>query len=145
MILFVDSGIGGMTYMEEFLSRTTDRSCVYLADTAFFPYGEKPPEAVRDRVVSLVRSISQAYTLEAIVVACNTASVVALEAVRKTVSIPVVGTVPAVKPAAARTRTGHMPASERCHASGCPVSSPLPRSGAPMTAVPIQRFPRISG
>jgi glutamate racemase len=108
MILFVDSGIGGMTYMEEFLSRTIDRSCLYLADTAYFPYGEKPPEAVRDRVVSLVRSVNQAYTLEAIVIACNTASVVALEAVRKTVSIPVVGTVPAVKPAAARTRTGHI-------------------------------------
>jgi glutamate racemase len=108
MILFFDSGIGGMSYMEEFLSRTTDRSCLYLADTAFFPYGEKPPEAVRRRVVSLVRAVNAAHSLEAIVVACNTASVVALDALRRTVTIPVVGTVPAVKPAAARTRTGHI-------------------------------------
>jgi glutamate racemase len=108
MILFFDSGVGGMSYMQEFLSRTTDRPCLYLADTAFFPYGEKAPEAVRERVVSLVRAAAERYTLEAIVVACNTASVVALDALRHTVSVPVVGTVPAVKPAATRTRTGHI-------------------------------------
>ncbi|MEX2443079.1 MAG: glutamate racemase [Alkalispirochaeta sp.] len=108
MILFFDSGVGGMIYMEEFQRRSPSRSCLYLADDAMFPYGDKAPEIVRRRVVRVITAIVEKYPVQAIVVACNTASVVALDALRQAVAVPVVGTVPAVKPAAAMTGTGHI-------------------------------------
>ena len=108
LILFFDSGVGGLVYMEEFQRRAPSRSCLYVADDAMFPYGEKEPGIVRDRVVHVVQTAMERYPVEAIVVACNTASVVALEALRRAVTVPVVGTVPAVKPAAALTKTGHI-------------------------------------
>ena len=108
MILFFDSGIGGLSYLYRFLEVRNDAAVVYLADTAFFPYGERPPEVVRNRVVSLIGHATRTYPIDAIVLACNTASVVALETVRRTTSVPVVGVVPAVKPAASATRTNHI-------------------------------------
>ncbi len=108
MILFFDSGVGGLAYLEEFRRRAPGFQSVYLADTAAFPYGERDPEDVRRRVTALVQAMATRYPLRAAVIACNTASVVALDAVRQVVSFPVVGTVPAVKPAAAGTRSGHI-------------------------------------
>lgn len=108
MVLFLDSGIGGLVYLEEFQRHCQSYDLAYLADTAFFPYGEKEPDAVRERVVSLVTHIHERYPLQAVVIACNTASVAALSALRSALSIPVIGVVPAVKPAAGRTRTGQI-------------------------------------
>lgn len=106
MILFLDSGVGGAIYLEHFHATEPGHACIYLADTAGFPYGEQSPDWVRDRVVNLVKQVRTQYDLQAIVLACNTASVVALDALRAESRVPVVGTVPAVKPAAARTRSG---------------------------------------
>lgn len=90
------------------MRRDPSRTCLYVADDAAFPYGDKAPEVVRDRVVTVITAIMTTHPVEAIVVACNTASVVALDALRNSVAVPVVGTVPAVKPAAAMTQTGHI-------------------------------------
>ncbi len=113
MVLFLDSGVGGLAYLEEFLRRGNDLPCAYLADTACFPYGERSPESVRDRVIHLVRSWIQQHgggsreaSPSAVVVACNTASVVALQPLRATFPVPFIGVVPAVKPAAGNTRSG---------------------------------------
>ncbi|SIP98357.1 glutamate racemase [Alkalispirochaeta americana] len=109
MVLFLDSGVGGLVYLEEFQSRFPGVPCCYVADTAFFPYGSRSPRNVRDRLVALVGAVlREEISPQVIVVACNTASVVALEALRRTYPHPFVGVVPAVKPAAARTRSGHL-------------------------------------
>jgi glutamate racemase len=82
-------------------------SFVYLADRVGFPYGTKPREEVRDSVLRLVSGLVDAYSPKAILIACNTASQAALEAARKSnPGIAIVGTVPAVKPAAERSRSG---------------------------------------
>jgi glutamate racemase len=107
-VLFLDSGIGGRVYLQEFLRRHPSHCTAYLADDAWFPYGERSPHEVRRRVVELARAVADVHSLAAIVVACNTASVVSLPALRDAFSLPVVGTVPAVKPAAAHTRSGHI-------------------------------------
>lgn len=114
MVLFLDSGIGGLIYQETFRTVRPSVRCEYIADSEFFPYGERSPQDVCSRVVSLVRNrlssgVRNGEKLpDAVVIACNTASVVALAELRKTFAIPFVGVVPAVKPAAALTRTGHI-------------------------------------
>ncbi|TVR68093.1 MAG: ribosome small subunit-dependent GTPase A [Spirochaetaceae bacterium] len=114
MVLFLDSGVGGLVYLEEFRRRNRGVPCEYIADTAWFPYGERPPAEVRRRVLFLVEHWMQKSRLEesplpgAVVIACNTASVVALEALRLRFPVPFVGVVPAVKPGAESTSTGHI-------------------------------------
>lgn len=105
MILFLDSGVGGAIYLERFRAEESGHETVYLADTAGFPYGERDPDWVKRRVCGLVEGVADRLPLTAVVLACNTASVVALAELRKRIDLPVVGTVPAVKPAAALTRT----------------------------------------
>lgn len=108
MVLFFDSGVGGLAYLDAFRRYRPQVGCAYLADNAFFPYGEKEPRVVEKRVVSLMTSIEETHSLSVIVLACNTASVVALGALREATATPVVGVVPAVKPAAEATATGHI-------------------------------------
>jgi glutamate racemase len=106
-IAIFDSGIGGLPYLEPARASLPSESFVYLADRADFPYGTKAREEVRDIVLRLVSRLVEAYDPKAIVIACNTASQAALDAVRKAhPGLPIVGTVPAVKPAALRTRSG---------------------------------------
>jgi len=99
--VFIDSGIGGIPYMMKLLEKKPDASCVYVADTANFPYGEKSHEQVVECVTELVTKIHKQFAPKVIVIACNTMSVNALEAVRSHFSdIQFVGTVPAIKLAA---------------------------------------------
>ena len=107
-ILMVDSGVGGIAYLDAFCRRNAREEAVYLADTAFFPYGQKTPDAVRSRVRLLFSQATAAINPKLAVLACNTASVVALTTARETVQFPIVGVVPAVKPAAESTITGHI-------------------------------------
>ncbi|MBN2510284.1 MAG: glutamate racemase [Spirochaetales bacterium] len=99
-IAFIDSGAGGLPY----LARTRDLIPAavfsYIADPASFPYGEKSPEVLKHIVVENVRVMVRRLRPDMCVVACNTASVVALDALRNEFPIPFVGVVPAVKPAA---------------------------------------------
>ncbi len=99
--VFIDSGVGGIPYMTTLLQRAPDSSCVYVADTENFPYGEKTHDEVVSCVISLVEKICKRFEPSVIVVACNTISVNALAVLRqKFPSVKFVGTVPAIKLAA---------------------------------------------
>ncbi len=99
--VFIDSGVGGIPYMMKLLEKKPEYSCVYVADTANFPYGEKSHEQVVKCVLELVEKIRTKFSPKVIVVACNTMSVNALDELRKKYpDIQFVGTVPAIKLAA---------------------------------------------
>ena len=103
--VFIDSGVGGIPYMVKLLEKKPEACCVYVADTANFPYGEKSHEKVIECVLELANKIQAKFEPKVIVVACNTMSVNALEELRKHFSaIQFVGTVPAIKLAASVSR-----------------------------------------
>src|SRR6187549_1693083 len=106
-ILMFDSGIGGLTVLREARVLMPDRRFVYVADDAAFPYGDWEEEALRARLISLFGELLEAYRPAIAVIPCNTASTLALGDLRATYpGTPFVGTVPAIKPAAERTRSG---------------------------------------
>ncbi|TAJ21932.1 MAG: glutamate racemase [Dehalococcoidia bacterium] len=99
-----DSGVGGLTVAEALHRLAPALPISYLADTAFFPYGNRTAEEVSDRALVLARMLIE-HGATVIVVACNTASSAALERLRAELSIPVVGMEPPVKPAVERSRS----------------------------------------
>ena len=102
-----DSGIGGLTVLREARVLMPDRRFVYVADDAAFPYGDWEEEALRARLVSLFGELLERWQPEIAVIPCNTASTLALGDLRAAYpDTPFVGTVPAIKPAAERTRSG---------------------------------------
>lgn len=99
-VAFLDSGVGGLPYLAWARERLPAERFVYLADRANFPYGPKSPADVLRAVVSAVESLLRIVNPKAIVIACNTATVVALAELRRSFpAVPFVGVVPAVKPA----------------------------------------------
>ncbi len=105
-ILVFDSGAGGLSVLREMRARLPNEDMHYLADLAAFPYGNWDEAALVDHIVSLVAQAAVSRNAKALVIACNTASTLVLPPLRARLDIPVVGTVPAIKPAAALTRTG---------------------------------------
>ncbi|HCP63059.1 MAG TPA: glutamate racemase [Hyphomonadaceae bacterium] len=105
-VLVFDSGLGGLSVVNAIVNARLGVDLFHLADTAYFPYGEKADEALILRVPAVIRAGIEATSADLVIVACNTASTLALDTVRSQVSIPVVGVVPAIKPAAALTQTG---------------------------------------
>jgi glutamate racemase len=105
-VLVFDSGVGGLTVASEIRALGPRLSVHYAADTAFFPYGDKSDDALRERLPVVARALVEAVRPDVFVIACNTASTLALAEVRRALDIPVVGTVPAIKPAARLTETG---------------------------------------
>lgn len=102
---FLDSGTGGIPYMLALKEKMPEARCVYLGDTAHFPYGEKSPEEVTRCASDTIRLIMRRWNPRTIVVACNTISVTSLEPLRALFpETPIVGTVPAIKLAAERTK-----------------------------------------
>lgn len=102
---FLDSGTGGLPYMGYLKSACPEASCLYLADTKNFPYGEKTPEQVIAATREAVELVLSRFSPAAFVLACNTMSVTALESLRQDFpKIHFIGTVPAIKVAAAKTR-----------------------------------------
>jgi glutamate racemase len=99
-IAYIDSGVGGLPYLQWVKDKLPLENFLYIADTKNFPYGEKDQDEIVDIVTHLVKRLNEKGKPKLLVIACNTASVTALDAVRKVVKIPVVGVVPAVKPAA---------------------------------------------
>jgi hypothetical protein len=85
--------------------RLRERRIVYAADSAGYPYGTKSAAEIEARVPALLGRLVERYDPRLIVIACNTASTIALDAVRAALDLPIVGTVPAIKPAAALSRT----------------------------------------
>lgn len=100
-VAVLDSGIGGLPYLAWLQEHLPSETLVYAADTAGFPYGEKTPDEVRATVLRLARAFQRRYNPKLLLVACNTASVLALDVLRAELPVPVVGVVPAVKTAAA--------------------------------------------
>lgn len=102
-----DSGVGGLTVAAALHRLAPALSVRYVADTAYFPYGERSEEEIAARTLALgLRLINEGCNL--LVVACNSASSAALDALRAAVSVPVVGMEPPLKPAAERTRSGRV-------------------------------------
>ena len=104
-ILFFDSGVGGLSIVGPARAALPDAPFVYAADSAGFPYGTKSEAEIAARVPVLLGRLAERYRPRLIVIACNTASTIALPVVRAALDLPVVGTVPAVKPAAALSVT----------------------------------------
>jgi glutamate racemase len=106
-ILFFDSGIGGLSVVKEARVLLPEHSYVYVADDAAFPYGAWEEEALKERIVTLFGQLIGRFRPAISVIACNTASTLAIGALRDTYPGELfVGTVPAIKPAAERTRSG---------------------------------------
>lgn len=106
-VLMFDSGIGGLTVLREARVLMPDRRFVYVADDAAFPYGDWEEGALKSRLVSLFGELLERWRPEIAVIPCNTASTLALSELREAYpGTPFVGTVPAIKPAAERTRSG---------------------------------------
>lgn len=99
-ILFFDSGVGGLSVLEPTRALLPNAPIVYAADTAFLPYGTKSEAELATRVPALLGRLVERFRPRLAVIACNTASTIALDHVRSALDIPVVGTVPAIKPAA---------------------------------------------
>ncbi|AFI87513.1 glutamate racemase [Aggregatibacter actinomycetemcomitans] len=107
-ILFFDSGVGGLSVYREVKQLLPNHHYLYCFDNAYFPYSEKPEEKIIERTLKICQRIDQMYPLDLIVIACNTASTVVLPSLREHFSIPIVGTVPAIKPAAEQSMTKHI-------------------------------------
>ncbi|ONF96583.1 glutamate racemase [Sphingomonas jeddahensis] len=99
-ILFFDSGVGGLSIVAPARTALPQARFVYAADSAGFPYGTKGEAEIAARVPALLGRLAERYQPRLIVIACNTASTIALPFVRAALAIPIVGTVPAIKPAA---------------------------------------------
>ncbi len=104
-ILVFDSGLGGLTVLRETIRACPDARYVYVADDAFFPYGHHTEAEIVERVVPLIGELIATYAPDLAVIACNTASTLVLDDLRAAYSVPFVGTVPAIKPACARSRS----------------------------------------
>jgi glutamate racemase len=104
-ILVFDSGLGGLTVFREVAKTRPDARYVYFADDAFFPYGSHGEADLVARVLALMGELIETHRPDLIVIACNTASTLVLAHLRARFSVPFVGTVPAIKPACARSRT----------------------------------------
>lgn len=106
VVLVFDSGIGGLSVQGEIAARLPQAETVFVADDAGFPYGAWDEAALIARVADLMARLVAAISPDIVVVACNTASTLVLPTLRAALAVPVVGTVPAIKPAAERTRSG---------------------------------------
>ena len=105
-VLVFDSGVGGLSVYDEIRKLLPDLHYLYAFDNVAFPYGEKSEEFIVERVLAIVEAVTRLYPLALVVIACNLASTVTLPALRARFEFPVVGVVPAIKPAARLTRNG---------------------------------------
>jgi glutamate racemase len=104
-ILVFDSGLGGLTVLREIVRVRPDAHYVFVADDAFFPYGHHGEDQIIARVVPLVGELIASYHPDIVVIACNTASTLVMSHLRERYQVPFVGTVPAIKPACAGSKT----------------------------------------
>ncbi|MGE3829777.1 MAG: glutamate racemase [Parvibaculaceae bacterium] len=105
-ILLFDSGMGGLTVARAVRAAEPEAILLYAADNAAFPYGAWDEDALVKRIVAVVGRLIDRTKPDLVVIACNTASTLALAALRERYTVPFVGTVPAIKPAAAQTKSG---------------------------------------
>jgi len=100
-----DSGVGGLSVLRHIQETLPFEQLIYVADSAYMPYGSQSPETVRERSRLITRFFIDAGA-KAVVVACNTATAAAIEDLRKEFSVPIIGMEPAVKPAVESTKSG---------------------------------------
>ena len=101
-----DSGVGGLSILDEALRQLPDHDYLYFADSANAPYGEKPSEWIAERSLAVCQSLVDAGC-QAIVVACNTATAEAIQRIRAQLkTIPIIGVEPGIKPAALQSEKG---------------------------------------
>jgi glutamate racemase len=100
-----DSGVGGLSVLRAIRNELPAEDLIYVADSAYAPYGDKPESVIQDRAQTIVQFLV-ARGAKAIVVACNTATGVSADALRSQFALPIVAIEPALKPAVARTKTG---------------------------------------
>jgi glutamate racemase len=107
-ILVFDSGLGGLTVFREIAAARPDARYVYLADDERFPYGDSPEGELIERIVKVIGAAIDRDKPDLIVIACNTASTLALKELRARFDVPFVGTVPAIKPACSQSKSKHV-------------------------------------
>lgn len=105
-VLIFDSGVGGLSIFHEVLQKNGNINCTYLFDNAYYPYGELEDSFLIQRITQLLLSFEKKQPVDLIIIACNSASTVALDSLRCHLSVPVVGVVPAIKPAVQLTKNG---------------------------------------
>lgn len=105
-LLVFDSGVGGLSVLRKIRALLPDAPVIYAADNAGLPYGTKTEAQIAARVSGLLGRMTERFRPRLVCIACNTASTIALASVREVLEVPIVGTVPAIKPAAAMTRSG---------------------------------------
>ena len=105
VILIFDSGVGGLTVFREVAAARPDARYIYVADDAGFPYGNQPEQALIARIVDVIGQQIAEHKPDLVVIACNTASTLALAELRAAFAVPFVGTVPAIKPACAQSQS----------------------------------------
>ena len=104
-VLFFDSGVGGLSVLGPTRELLPNAPIVYAADSAGFPYGKRSEAEIASRIPALLGRLVERFQPRLAVIACNTASTIALEHVRSALDLPVVGTVPAIKPAAEMSKS----------------------------------------
>lgn len=107
-ILVFDSGVGGLSVVAALRRRLPGAALAYACDNAMLPYGIRDDDWLVTRIVDVCEAAVRASRCGGLVVACNTASTLALERLRQRLAVPVVGTVPAIKPAAGLSRARHI-------------------------------------
>src|SRR3954453_15714641 len=104
-ILVFDSGLGGLTVMREIVKARPEAHYIYVADDAFFPYGHHSEDQIIARVVTLIGELIATHSPDLVVIPSNTASTLVMSHLRAQYQVPFVGTVPAIKPACANSKT----------------------------------------
>ncbi len=104
-VLIFDSGVGGLSVVAELRKLMPDMYMTYVADDEFRPYGEKTETQLKSRLPGLLKTLVMTTKPDAVVIACNTASTTALDEIRAALDVPVIGVVPAIKPAARMSKT----------------------------------------
>lgn len=103
-VLVFDSGIGGLSIYNEIYNKIPYLRYIYAFDNEMFPYGDKSSEFLIKRVSHIIDTIIESYSIDLAVIACNTASTICLPSLRSKFSFPIVGVVPAIKPASIITK-----------------------------------------
>jgi glutamate racemase len=102
-----DSGLGGLSVVREIRLRLPHEELVYIADSAYCPYGGRTLEEIRERSVAVTEALLE-HNAKLIVIACNTASGAAIDHLRHSFTVPIVGLEPALKPAALSSKSGRI-------------------------------------
>jgi glutamate racemase len=144
-ILVFDSGLGGLTVFRETKVARADARFVYLADDAGFPYGDLTEDKLVARVTEVLAEAVGRHKPDLVVVACNTASTLTLAQLRSRFAVPFVGTVPAIKPACARSKSRRVAVLGTQATVGREYTRTLIREFADGCDVHLVGSPRLAG